>query len=242
MPKTDKENPPPSFKPDEPAVAVKPANVHGFHLGEHWSIVGITGSGKSYFAKRLLEYLRRQYPGTKRYILDSTDDPDMERDVTAPLVVTGNRVPDLIRDSTFTQIWKPDTDDPKAYDAWFNKIGYAREPAIVFVDEIASLSAYGREPPDGYIKLLKLGRKHGITVMSLTQEIARVPPSLFRQMKHLVLFHLNNETYDQRMARGYLSLDAYVPPKDRYGFYYRRTDGNYPHREFPSTQTFFSKL
>lgn len=227
----------------EPVIqdtAARPANSLGIRLGEHVAVVGITGCGKTHFAKGWLEYLRRQYPYAKRYVLDSTEDGMIG--VSGRLDVRGNRVPDLLRDPSFTQIWTPDTDVPALYDAWFSKILYAREPAIVLVDEMASLNAgHNGEPPGGFIKLLKQGRKHGVTVISLTQEIARVTPTVFRQMKHFVQFYINAEIYDLSMARRYLNIDKEQqrPPHGQYGFFYRRTDGIFAHREFPSMQAFF---
>lgn len=222
-------------------LAARPrlANSLGIRLGEHVAIVGITGCGKTHFAKGWLEYLRRQYPHARRYILDSTEDG--LQGIIGRLDVRGNRCPDLLRDPAFTQVWTPDTDVPELYNEWFERILYARQPAVVFVDEIASIGGRGGEALDGFIKLLKQGRKHDITVMSLTQEIARVTPTVFRQMKHFILFYINPETYDLAMARKYLNIekDAQRPPLGKYGFFYRRTDGPFAMHEYPSMQAFF---
>lgn len=218
-------------------------NKLGIHLGEHFAIVGITGSGKTHMAKDLLEYLRRQYPHAKRYVLDSTED-GMDG-IVGRMDYYGNKIPDLVRNSAHTQIWTPDTDVPANYNSWFEKILYAREPAIVFVDEIASLTnGKSGDVPDGFIKLLKQGRKHDITVISLTQEIARVPLTMFRQMKHFILFRINNETYDLARARSYLNVskEDQRHPVGKYGFFYRRTDGDYSPKEFMHVQHFFKDV
>ena len=220
----------------------RPVNHLSLRLGEHWAIVGKTGSGKTHFAKDLLEYYRRRFPDVKRYILDSTED-GMEG-VLAKIEVRGNKMPDLLNNADFTSVWIPDTDVPTTYNQWFEHILYAREPAIVFVDEIASLTnGKHTDPLDGFIKLLKQGRKHDITVISLTQEIARVPLTMFRQMTHFVLFRINNETYDMSMARKYLEVDKEQQsnPKGQYGFFYRRTDGDYLSKEYQSAQQFFRR-
>lgn len=227
---------------DYAALEKRPLNTLGIHLSEHWAVVGKTGSGKTHFAKDLVEYLRRQYPHAKRYILDSTEDGMDE--IVGRLDVRGNKVPDLLRNSTYTQIWTPDTDSPTAYNEWFEKILYAREPAVVLVDELASLTnGKSGDPPDGFIKLMKQGRKHGVTVINLTQEIARVSPTIFRQMSHFVLFRINAETYDMTMARKYLEVDKerQKQPSSRYGFFYRRTDPPTEAREFASAQVFFNQ-
>jgi hypothetical protein len=219
-----------------------PINRLSLRLGEHWGIVGKTGSGKTHFAKDLFEYYRVHYPHTKRYILDSTED-GMEG-VVGAIEVRGNRLPDLLKNNNFTQVWIPDTDVPSTYNRYFENILYARQPAIVFVDEIASLTnGRNSEPLDGFIKLLKQGRKHDITVISLTQEIARVPLTIFRQMTHFVLFRINNETYDMSMARKYLDIDkdVFEHPQSKYGFKHRRTDENYSVQEYESSQHFFRR-
>lgn len=199
-------------------------------------MVGMTGSGKTRFSTGLLEYLRRRNPHAKRYVLDSTEDGF--EGVIGKLEVRGNKVPDLIRDPTFTQIWIPDTDVPALYAAWFEKILYKREPAIVLIDEIASIEA---EAEEALIKLLKQGRKHGITVINLTQEIANVTSTIFRQMTHMAAFRINEEVYDLSMTRRYLRVpkEEQRQPTSQYGFFYRRTDGIFAMREFPSMQAFF---
>jgi ABC-type dipeptide/oligopeptide/nickel transport system ATPase component len=211
-------------------------------MGEHWAIVGKTGSGKTHYAKDLLEYYRVHYPHAKRYVLDSTED-GMEG-VVGKMEIRGNRIPDLLKNAAHTQVWVPDTDVPGNYNTYFEKILYARQPAIVFVDEIASLTnGRNTDPLDGFIKLLKQGRKHDITVINLTQEIARVPQSMFKQMTHFVLFRINNETYDISMARKYLDVDKehFDHPQAKYGFKHKRTDGEYSVKEYQSSQHFFKR-
>ncbi len=158
------------------------------------------------------------------------------------LDVRGNRVPDLLRNPAYTQIWTPDTDAPALYNQWFEKHLYKREPAIILVDELASLSAgKSADPPDGFIKLLKQGRKHGITVIALTQSVSRVTTTLFGQMTHIAQFRINPIPYDMSQMRLYLDIEKEQQraPSSQFGFFYRRTDGMFAHREFSSMQAFF---
>lgn len=220
------------------AATPRPANALGIRLGEHWAIVGATGSGKTRFACGLLEYLRRHYPSVKRYVLDSTEDG--MPDIKFRLEVRGNRIPDPLRNAAYTQIWIPDTDVAELYNAWLEKHLYRREPAIILIDELASLGK-AIDQYDGFIKLMKQGRKHGITLINLTQEIANVSPTVFRQMSHFANFRINAETYDLAMSRKYLALskEEQRQPTNPYGFFYRRTTGPFPAREYASMQAFF---
>jgi len=216
-------------------------NKLGLALGDHWGIVGMTGSGKTHFATDLLEYYRTHFPHVRRYVLDSTED-GMDR-LHAKIDVRGNRIPDVLKNATYTQVWTPDTDVPDAYSRYLENILYDRKPAIVFIDEIASLTkGKNVDPPDGYTLIMKQGRKHGITVMSLTQEIAHVPQTLFKQMTHFALFRINNETYDMTMARKYLGLDKdqFKHPESKWGFKYKR-QGESSVQEFASSQQFFRR-
>src|ERR1051326_5010440 len=193
----------PVIAPQE--TSVRPRNTLGAHLGEHWTIAGKTGSGKTRFCMALLDWYRVQFPNAKRYVLDSTGDGMPE--VHSPLIYEGDRIPDRMTHTAYTQVWIPDTDNIENYDTWLTKILYAREPAIVLLDEVASLSAYGSGGViPGHFKLMKLGRKHGITVLNGTQELSRVPMVMFRQMKWFVQFKLNRDVYELARARNYLDI------------------------------------
>jgi hypothetical protein len=211
-------------------------------LGQHWSVVGKTGSGKTRFSLALLEYYRRQFPHVPRYVLNSTDD-DMP-EIKFPREIRGNTPPDIQHDSTYTQVWIPDTDDLDAYNEWLLKILYARKKAIVLLDEIASLTGYGKQVGilEGHFKILKQGRKHGITIINETQELSRVPLVMFRQMEYFVLFRINNDAYEISTARKYLEVerDDYRPPHASFGFHLKRT-GNFPAREYRSMHDLFGQ-
>jgi DNA helicase HerA-like ATPase len=218
---------------------LRPSNHLGVRLGQHWTVVGATGSGKTRFGVALLEYIRRQYPTVKRYILNSS--ADSMAGVYSPIEVEGNAVPDLLVRPDHTLIWTPDIDDLEAYNTWLLKLLAAREPAIVFLDEIASLLSKNGDALEGHIKLLKQGRKHGITVMNLTQEITKVPTAMFRQMSHYVQFRIGEDTPELSAARRFLHVtkEQQRNPLNQYGFYHRKTSINSPTREYRDLQEFF---
>jgi hypothetical protein len=217
-------------------------NTLAMYLGEHHAVIGATGSGKTFYTlDGLLPYLHTLYPHAKRYILDSTSDPDMLRHVPHALVHTGNMVPPLLHSAAYTQIWTPDNSRiPTAYAAWFDKLNDCHEPMIVVVDEVASIT---REALLSLEALLKQARKHGGTVIALTQQIAKCDTTIFSQVSHLALFNIGSEVYDLARARALLGMSKVQqrPPHALHGFYYRRTRGNHDFKEISDSKQFFSQ-
>lgn len=191
----------------------------------------------------LLEYLRRQYPNVPRYFLDSTWDEKNLSFLPYPRVIEGNVPPDIMSSSTYTQVWRPDTDDLGMYDDWMQKILRARKPAIVVLDDIASFTKGGRIDLDGHIKLLRQGRKHGITVINGTQQISHVTSTVFQMMTFFVQFLLLQDVYEWSRARRYLNIktEEQHAPTAKYGFFMRRMDGNFPAREYRSIHELFGR-
>lgn len=223
-------------------LTIRPMNHLNVRLGEHWTIVGKSGSGKTRFAVGLMEYIRRQYPDIKRYVLDSTSDGISG--AFNPVYVEGDIPPGIARDSSHTIVWQPDTDDLEAYDAWLMRILKKKEKCVVFLDETASLQTRSGEPIPGFIKILKQGRKHGITILNLSQETTKVPLSMFRQMTHYVQFRLLlGDTAEIVSARRLLAAgrEHNLTPTNEHGFYYRNVPKSLPPVEYRNMQEYFSR-
>lgn len=233
----------PALTVSESEAEHRPLNSIAANLGQHWSIVGMTGSGKSYFGVSLLEYLRRQYPRVPRYFLDSTWDDKNLSLIPYPRVIEGDKPPDAIHDSTYTQVWRPIRDDLETYDAWMKKILYARKACIVVLDDIASFTKGGRVDLDGHMMLMKQGRKHGITVINGSQQISHVTSSVFQMMTYFVQFLLLQDVYEWSAARRYLNIvkEEQRMPSAKYGFFMRRMDGNFPMKEYRSLHELFGR-
>lgn len=202
-------------------------------LGEHWIIVGKTGSGKTHFTiKGALEYLKRTYPHVPRYIIDSTNDPKMSELVKDPLWIEGNAPPDILRDTRKTLVWTPDNSKiPKQYCDFFEKLNDDRKPAIIILDEIASMT---RQAQDGVETLFRQMRKHGGTVLAETQQIAEVDGTYFKQATHYVQLRMNPSDYDDRRSRSYLDIskENQKSPISKFGFFYRNVSNNAPMIEY----------
>jgi hypothetical protein len=204
-----------------PAVETLGRKIH-VSLQDRWVGLGMTGSGKTTWARELLTRLRSAYPAARTYILDSKQMGDFA--MFPGYVIRDQISPDALKEPGAIQIWQPPIDDVGQYSDWFLKILKAREPAIVLVDELSSLGGlHGRSFPLGYMQLSKQGRGLDICKISLTQEAAYIPRVTLGQTSHLLRFRLLNE-HDQRTADKMLGRQDKGEPPHRYGFYYKRLD------------------
>ena len=216
------------------------ANELLIYLGEHGIVVGSTGSGKTVFTcSGLLQYMQHVYPDVPRYVLDSTSDPDMDKLMPDAIHIEGNHPPDLLHSADRTLIWTPrNSKIPREYAHWFSQLNDARRPAIVIIDEVASITKQALEELEA---LFKQFRKHGGTVVAETQRIAKVDSDMFSQVSHFWLFRINPEPYDILQARAYLQIpkEEFQMPRNKYGFHYRRTRSGFPAEEFVDYHQFF---
>ena len=227
---------------EDPENLARPANHLAIRLGEHWAVIGKTGSGKTYFTMRgLLRYYREHFPHAKRYVLDSTNDPKMLAHIPDAVQVSGNVPPDLLRSSKQTLVWTPKNSKlPEAYARWFARLNDCHEECIIVIDERKSIT---KQAEDEFEALLMQIRKHGGTVIVLGQSIAGLDSDLFRQLTHYAQFRLNREIYDSAQTRAYLDIskEEQHPPRFQHGFFYRRTDGDFPHKEYKDMREFFNE-
>jgi hypothetical protein len=203
----------------------------GLHLSleDRWAIFGTTGTGKTTLVQELMARLSLLYPMAARYILDSKGDDHFddgeglwEGDDLPPIVQPGRQI-----------IWRPSRDDVDAYTAWFETLLKSRQPLIVYVDELSSLSRGPRSHCEGYVKMLKQGRSLKQCMISLSQETAGIPRQARNQVHHLIRMRLEDR-YDAALLDRMLAGD----PKPRreparpHGFWYRRLDRPESPREF----------
>lgn len=220
----------------------RPANYLSIAPGEHWCIIGSTNSGKTVLTMNgLLSYFKDHFPTHKRYVLDSTDDPDMHQMIPDALIVEGDEVPDLLHSHKHTLVWKPKHSKiPSAYNQWFDMLNDSREPSLVIIDEVASITSRGIP---GLEALCKQFRKHGGTVAVESQRLAKVDTDIFSQVTHYVQMFINSEDYDMRKSRQYLSMskEDRIQPLSEYGFFYRNTRKREGYKEYADYRQFFMK-
>jgi hypothetical protein len=206
--------------------------------GQHWAIVGKTGTGKTYFKKKLVAARRAERPQIRTYILDTKHLGDFsEKD--GP-IIKSDRAPDPLKTPGAILIWQP-SDDIDEYDTFFTRILNAGDEAIVDVDETVNLK-FGNRIPRGYGLILKQGRLPGISVINSTQEVAGAPREMFSQAKHLLAFRVNN-AYDEMMLRHQLRLPKEVDilPSRIHGFFHIDLDSDRVPMEYSGCEEFFTK-
>lgn len=209
-----------------PYAASSPARSYRLNSGltisldDRWAIFGFKGCGKTTLARQLIKGYRRCYPMAALYVLDSKGDGLFDRD---PNLSTSSAPPAPLQPGR-SIVWRPDDDDLEAYDAWLQSILKARRPAIVYIDELASL---GRNSAQSYVpayaRILKQGRSLHQAVITLTQDAAYIPRQVSGQLDHLIRMRLEDE-YDAR------KLDRKVHGTDKerreplrpHGLWYKR--------------------
>lgn len=227
-------------------------------LGDHWAIVGATGSGKTQFVLQIVNTIARATGGfVPIYILDSKcpiaipQKSDFKH-LFRPKEGIGKRhigdaVPPIIRPQgrDFVQVWTPEDDEDKSkFDKWFHNIYKEGRPAIVLIDELSTVTTEAGKGTHYYNILLKQGRGLDISVISLTQSPSYIPQSLLRQAMHVVRFRLNDE-YDSKKLRSAMGRVIEDEPKHEYGFYYRNVQvpvRKSPAVEYKDMQEFFGLI
>jgi len=235
----------PRYTPDqlaeEDAISEGSQGTVKVSLQDRWAILGVTKSGKTTFAKRLLEQLRGLYEDVPVYIVDSKASGDFEG---MGQVYDGQEPPKALRSGCV--VWQPPHDDIGAYGRFFERLLKARQPGIVLVDELSSLGGnHGLSFPNDFNKLLKQGRAHGLCVINLTQEAAYIPRNVLGQTTHVIGFRLNNPN-DRIKRDDYLNRPPALrgqtlpEPSGKFGFFYNRLDGDSTGvAEYESHQDFF---
>src|SRR6185312_15132412 len=201
--------------------------------GDKWLIAGMTGCGKTTFAKELCLHLEKLYPTARIYILDYKnwgdfdDYPGRVLTVEAPPKPQGNQR---------YQVWVPVGKRRDEIEKWLSGI-LNDAPAILFIDELVGLSYSQSNFSEEYTKISQLGRAAPVGIISLTQKLSKVPEGTIGQATHIVRFRLRKK-YDQIVSRDLLNEDVGEPP-DEFGFYYQKATSNGPPKYFSSYELFF---
>jgi energy-coupling factor transporter ATP-binding protein EcfA2 len=207
--------------------------------GEHYAIAGKTGSGKTYFSKKLYSKLAHKYR-LHIYIVDSkkqgdftTRDGRIIRSFSPPDPFSSLE-PDI-------QIWQPVEDNDDMYSSFYNNILKAGIPAIVVTDETKNIMVK-KDPPRGYTLLLTQGRLPGIHTISCTQEVAKAPRQMFSQASHICCFSLFN-AYDENLMKRYLKIYSKkpLPFQGKHSMIYIQPDIDGEPKIFPNSMSFFNE-
>lgn len=224
-------------------------------IGDRWSIVGGTGSGKTWFARELISQYITATDGTiPIYILDTKISGDFNGLIRKGLarVVRGNNPPAPFTPRPATKlkkaippvlIWQPEYDDLDVYNQFFQGIYQVRQPGIIYIDELGSITnPRATVFPRYYDILLKQGRGLNIGMISSTQSSSYIPFNLLRQTTHVVRMHLNNPNDAKKLA-DVMGRKAEQEPTDQHGLWYRNVSKpvrSNPPIYYNSMQDFFN--
>ena len=191
--------------------------------GDKWLIVGMTGTGKTTFTRRLLKNLERLYPTSRIYILDTNYRGDFD---DFPGIVQSDRCPPKPGANERYQVWQPILEDPNEIEEWLWGIRHD-PPAWVNIDELLALCSGGyskAHPSDEFRRLLKLGRALPVGVSSGTQELVDIPRNAIGQTTHVVRFTLQLP-YEVQLVNAIMRKKV-AEPEDDHGFWYGPNRGN----------------
>lgn len=197
--------------------------------GEHFYISGITGMGKTFLIKSIINHLVSLQPYMNVYHVDSKKQGDFS--VTDGEVILSEYAPTAYKKETGKRmVWQPLYDDIKQYDKFFMSILEAGQPAIVNIDECINMIFNGRMPR-GLSILATQGRKPGIWVLGGSQQVAKTPRELLSQAKHIISFNMTNR-YDVNSMKYLLNMEEKGARLDlkEHEFYYKKTTDTKPRK------------
>lgn len=228
-------------------------------LEDRWVLLGATGSGKTTFAKRLLQTYydaaAKRGGAIPIYILDTKgfaaaklgrDDFRLFYAVPHGRVHRAAEPPEIRRPKKGPEfiVWQPDPEEAMldSFDEFFARLYRSGVPSLTYIDELSSITdATGKKYPRYYDILLKQGRGLYQALITTTQSPAYIPPSVLRQTTHMLRFRLN-DTYDAQKIWRVMGKAAEEEPRDEFGFWYRdvrRPVAKNPPIYFEDHQAFF---
>lgn len=189
-------------------------------VGNHWLLVGATGSGKTTALRRLVARICQCYPGLPVNLLDLKMAGDFDH---WPGVVQQDEAPALQKAGF--QVWQPVIEAEQQIESYLRAVEKAA-PRITVIDELQYLCYRGGRFSEGYRRLLKLGRALPVGTITGTQELAGIPRQAIGQATWILRFRLQN-LYDQTTADR-LAHNLEGEPPDEHGFFFNRVGS--PHQ------------
>jgi len=111
---------------------------------------------------------------------------------------------------------------------------------ILEIDELVHLVYKRGVYSDEYNIILKTGRSLPVGVITLTQEMGRIPANAFKQSNHRLGFYIDQASRYDRQIRDALLKAKVDDPKHPYGVYYQQQNGRGDPEYFASIQKFLS--
>lgn len=195
---------------------------------EHVFIVGMSGSGKSYFAESYLanyeyvikldtkgEYFERVKKGLNpwRGLVEGEDFEMVEHLEDLPICQCHK----IIYCPTF------DEQEEEFYDEFF-RFCYERENTIIWVDELMSIStAYSY--PRWLRACMTRGRSKNVGVWCCSQRCSEIPAIVTANCTHFIMYRLMLDTDRKRMAAITGCVEMLNNPEGQFTFWYFKNTG-----------------
>ena len=106
------------------------------------------------------------------------------------------------------------------------------------VDELYTMKYKGvGNYSDMYSIIQRAGRGKGITTITHTQKLGKIPPDAYEQAVHRLGFYMEG-TYNKFIRSELLKAERVPNPSDNFGFYYQHKDGRGEPQYFRDIQHF----
>lgn len=168
----------------------------------------------------------------RHYLLDSKHDGDFDQ---WPGVIRQDKAPGMPGKRERYQVWQPMTIYPNEVETWLDRI-FHNGPGIVMIDELYHLCYSRNEYSHNYDIIVKMGRSLKIGVITLTQELSKIPQNAFTQSDHRLGFYLEGR-YNKMIRNDMLKFEV-DQPKDQFGFWYQHKNGRGEPPYFRDIQSF----
>ena len=170
----------------------------GLVRGEHYTVIGKTGCGKSAYVMKLVARYMSQYPNDPVHIINHK----AERNWNALLKPTYTRPKGYNRSVN----WAVLPDDNAELEDYLKRVYvHSRDkgqPALVIIDEGLAMS----QNSSAIKTLYTQGRALGLTVVLLTQRPSGINVAAITQSSHIIVFNLFGKA-DLEKLDGYMMID-----------------------------------
>lgn len=181
--------------------------------------MGTSGCGKTTGLKYLDAAYTKLFPTARHYILDSKLDGDFD---SFPGRVMSDLCPPKPKSNDRYQVWQVVKIIPEEVEKWIWQVRHDA-PAVLEIDELFTLTYQRNQHSDEYNILCKVGRSLPVGIITLTQELSKIPANAYKQANHRLGFYLEGR-YD-RLIRNDMLKYKIDQPEDEYGFYYQHING-----------------
>lgn len=195
--------------------------------------MGTSGSGKTTALKYLDAAYTRLFPTMRHYVLDTKIEGGDFADW--PGAVISDTCPPAPGSNDRYQVWRVAKIIPEEMEKWLYRVR-KDPPAILEVDELASLTYKRGEHSDEYNLICKWGRALPVGSIALSQELSKIPTNAYKQSTHRLGFYLDGR-YD-RLVRNDMLKHKVDDPVDEFGFYYQHIKGRGEPPYYPTIQKF----